>query len=54
MVSHFGALEKLDLEHIKREKMRREVSLADQIQAVRKKKAEFTAREVLSASSSEY
>ncbi|XP_062170270.1 uncharacterized protein LOC133875992 isoform X2 [Alnus glutinosa] len=53
VVSHFGALEKLDLEHIKREKMRREVSLADQIQAVRKKKAESTAREVLSASSSE-
>ncbi|XP_040987419.1 uncharacterized protein LOC121235201 isoform X3 [Juglans microcarpa x Juglans regia] len=45
---HFGALEKLNLEHIKREKTRREVSLADQIQAARKKK-ESLAREVVAA-----
>lgn len=48
MASHFGALEKLNLEHIKREKTRREVSLADQIQAARKKK-ESLAREVVAA-----
>ncbi|KAF5478576.1 hypothetical protein F2P56_005124 [Juglans regia] len=48
VASHFGALEKLNLEHIKREKTRREVSLADQIQAARKKK-ESLAREVVAA-----
>ncbi|KAJ7948728.1 Nuclease associated modular domain [Quillaja saponaria] len=40
--SNFPAWEKLDLELIKTGKMRKEVSLADQIQAARDKKAEFT------------
>lgn len=35
------AIEKWDLEFIKREKIRREVSLADQIQAVKKNKADL-------------
>ncbi|KAG2681727.1 hypothetical protein I3760_11G157400 [Carya illinoinensis] len=48
VASHFGALEKLNLEHIKREKTHREISLADQIQAIRKKK-ESLAREVVAA-----
>ncbi|KAL0001448.1 hypothetical protein SO802_015229 [Lithocarpus litseifolius] len=51
LVSHFGGLEKLDLEIVKREKMRREVSLADQIQVARIKKSESMDREALAASS---
>ena len=54
VVSHFGGLEKLDLEIVKREKMRREVSLADQIQVARIKKSESMDREALAASSSDY
>ncbi|KAB1216504.1 hypothetical protein CJ030_MR4G023083 [Morella rubra] len=54
VASHLGALGKVDLEDIKREKTRREVSLADQIQAARKRKTQSTAREVMAASSSGY
>ncbi|KAI8008462.1 hypothetical protein LOK49_LG07G03090 [Camellia lanceoleosa] len=48
------AWEKLDLEFIKREHTRREVSLADQIQAARNKRVECGARESLQTSSSLY
>lgn len=54
LVSHFGGLDKLDIELVRREKMRREVSLADQIQAARIKKSESMVREPLAASSSDY
>lgn len=37
----FPVHNKLDLEHIKREKMQKEVSLADQIQAARDKKSKL-------------
>ncbi|CAL5405822.1 unnamed protein product [Camellia sinensis] len=48
------AWEKLDLEFIKREHTRREVSLADQIRAARNKRVECGARESLQTSSSLY
>lgn len=38
---HISALEKLDVEHIKREKMRAEVSFADQIRAAKTRKMEL-------------
>lgn len=38
---HISALEKLDVEHIKREKMRAEVSFADQIRAAKNRKMEL-------------
>lgn len=41
------AVEKWDLEFIRREKMQREVSLADQIEAAKKKKFELTLTETL-------
>ncbi|KAK9269661.1 hypothetical protein L1049_001439 [Liquidambar formosana] len=52
--SQISAWEKLDLEFIKRERMRREVSLADQIRAAKNKRAETMVREAVTTSSSRY
>ncbi|OVA13274.1 hypothetical protein BVC80_289g12 [Macleaya cordata] len=48
------AIEKLDLEVIEREKLRKEVSLADQIRAVKKIREEFTSKEALTTLSSNF
>ncbi|KAF9621541.1 hypothetical protein IFM89_022768 [Coptis chinensis] len=50
--SHQPAIEKLDLEFIKREKLRKELSLADQIRAAKKKRAESAKKEELAKISS--
>ncbi|KAK1583234.1 hypothetical protein Q3G72_022034 [Acer saccharum] len=50
--SHIPAWEKLDIDLINKEKVQREVSLADQIQAAKNKRMQSTAKEVLLASSS--
>lgn len=47
VISHIPACEKLDLEFIKRERMQREVSLADQIRAAKSKRAQSAMREAL-------
>ncbi|KAJ0101904.1 hypothetical protein Patl1_04806 [Pistacia atlantica] len=44
---HIQALEKLDINLIKKEKQQREVSLADQIQAAKNKRAQSMAKDVL-------
>ncbi|GKV02077.1 hypothetical protein SLEP1_g14559 [Rubroshorea leprosula] len=49
--SHIPALEKLDIEFIRKEKMQREVPLAEQIRAARNRRTESTAMELLVASS---
>ncbi|KAK9092873.1 hypothetical protein Syun_027784 [Stephania yunnanensis] len=49
---HQSAIEKLDLEFIRREKLRREVSLADQIETAKKKRAKYAAKEAQTSSSS--
>ncbi|EXC18497.1 hypothetical protein L484_018678 [Morus notabilis] len=49
--SHIPALEKLDLELIKRESLQREISFADQIRAAKNKKAEFAPTKALAAPS---
>ncbi|KAJ4977433.1 hypothetical protein NE237_002539 [Protea cynaroides] len=49
---HQPAIEKWDLEFIQREKLRRETSLADQIQAARSRRAEYAAQESIMGSSS--
>ncbi|KAL5564423.1 hypothetical protein UlMin_027587 [Ulmus minor] len=51
LISHTPAWEKLDLELLKREKLQREVSLADQIRAAKDKRADFTATEAMTGSS---
>ncbi|KAF5189661.1 histone-lysine N-methyltransferase, H3 lysine-79 specific-like protein [Thalictrum thalictroides] len=52
--SHQPAVENLDLEFIKREKSRRELSLADQIQAAKQKRAQTAQKEALGKSSAKY
>ncbi|KAL5736485.1 hypothetical protein ACOSP7_030833 [Xanthoceras sorbifolium] len=52
--SHIPAWEKLDMDLIKKEKVQREVSLADQIRAAKNKRMQSTAKEVLLASSSSH
>ncbi|KAF9605284.1 hypothetical protein IFM89_015900 [Coptis chinensis] len=50
--SHQPAIDKLDLEFIKREKSRKELSLADQIRVAKKKRAESAKKEELAKISS--
>ncbi|KAK3198708.1 hypothetical protein Dsin_022123 [Dipteronia sinensis] len=50
--SHIPAWEKLDIDLLNKEKVQREVSLADQIRAAKNKRMQSTAKEVLVASSS--
>ncbi|KAH7512637.1 hypothetical protein FEM48_Zijuj12G0112000 [Ziziphus jujuba var. spinosa] len=51
VISYIPSGDKLDLELIKRERLRREVSLADQIRAAKNRKAEFAAMEAPTPSS---
>ncbi|KAK9085627.1 hypothetical protein Sjap_026038 [Stephania japonica] len=48
------AIAKLDLEFIRRERLRREVSLADQIETAKKKRAKYAAKEAQTRSSSSF
>ncbi|XP_043690295.1 uncharacterized protein LOC122641044 isoform X2 [Telopea speciosissima] len=48
--AHQPAIKKWDLEFIQREKLRSEISLADQIQAARSRRAEYAAQESLAES----
>ncbi|XP_022717227.1 ATP-dependent rRNA helicase spb4-like [Durio zibethinus] len=50
--AHFPALEKLNIELIKKEKMQSEVSLAEQIKAAKSRRAESISAKVLAVSSS--
>lgn len=52
--SHIPALEKLDIEFIKKEKMQREVPLAEQIRAARNRRTESMAKELLVASTASH
>lgn len=54
VISQIPACEKLDLEFIKRERMQREVSLADQIRAAKSKRAQSAMREALTELSPSY
>lgn len=49
---HIQALEELDMNLIKKEKQQREVSLADQIQAAKIRRAQSMAKDVLAGLSS--
>ncbi|OMO74811.1 hypothetical protein CCACVL1_16448 [Corchorus capsularis] len=49
---HIPALEKLNIEFIKKEKMQNEVSLAEQIKAAKRRRAESISTKVLTVSSS--
>ncbi|KAM7279988.1 hypothetical protein ACFE04_007122 [Oxalis oulophora] len=50
LISHIAADDKLDIEFVRKERMRREVSFADQIQAARIRSLESTCMNILSAS----
>ncbi|KAM7250225.1 hypothetical protein ACFE04_022108 [Oxalis oulophora] len=51
LISHIAAGDKVNIELLKKERMKITVSLADQIQAAKNKRAESTHMEILSASS---